>query len=268
MIRRLLILVGVLTALAAGVLLASDYRQFGLVGEWRSIGLRQGKLFYIWRPEPLADAPGWYVDDASAVNRAMYSIGQGVKWTTIYAWFWTLLVASAVGYSLVLPAVLRRWRPPTAPWLRPALILVCFLLAALWTASRLATTTYEGSHVHIRLEDGSGTLFVDRNGAFRSLPSYGSGWNVYRPFPPLRLGMPGYFNFWNGRFALRIPLGETLLFLTITTIVFLSRENLTRPGLCINCSYDLCRNTSGRCPECGTVYETKPDAPDSLRTEG
>lgn len=266
MIRRLLILIGVLTVLAAGVLLASDYRQFGLVGEWRSIGLRQGMLYYIWRPEPLADVPGLFVDDASAVNRAMYSIGQGVNWKAIDAWFWVLLVAAAVAYSLVLPAILRHW-PLAAPrWLAVVLFCACLLFAGLWTASLLATTTYEGSHVHLRLEDGSGTLFLDRNGSFPSLPSYGSGWNVYRPYPPLRLGMQGYINYGNGHFGLRIPFGGTLLFLGITTVVLMGQKALTRPGLCGTCFYDLRGNTIGTCPECGTSFELKVLAADATQS--
>ena len=100
MIRRLLILIGIVTIVVGGLSLLSDAWQFGYVGSWHSIGLREGKLWYVWRVVPISDGEGFYVDEASDYNRAMYSISMGAR-------FWdrplgpsVLGVLAAVAYAL------------------------------------------------------------------------------------------------------------------------------------------------------------------------
>jgi hypothetical protein len=269
MIRRLLILVGGLTVVFAGVCLFSHAWQFGYVGSWQSIGLRDGKLWYIWRVTPISDGEGLYVDDASAVNRAMYQISMGARWREERVWPWLLGVLATVGYSLILPPIRRLWKHPAPRWLIGALTATCVLLAALWTASHLVTVTFDGSHVHLRLTEGDVAMFVYKQptppGVTWStgpMPVYqrrtptgipwGTGWNVYRGIPPLIVDTGGYFTWRGGNITLRLPLGALLVVLVVPTIVVARPDRRAWTGHCKRCAYDLTGNESGVCPECGT----------------
>jgi len=272
MIRRLLILVGGVTVLLAGVCLASHTWQFGYAVSWQSIGLREGKLWYIWRTAPISDGEGFYVDDASEINRAMHSISMGASWREEPVWPWLLGVLATVGYALILPPILRLWKRPSPRRLVGALSAVCVLLAALWTASRIVTVTFDGANVHLRLTEGDVAMFVYR----QSLPPgvswstgpfppnqrplltgipWGTGWNVYRGIPPLTVGTRGYFAWRGGDFTLRLPLDGLFLVFIVPTIVLARPDRRAWVGHCKRCAYDLTGNISGVCPECGTKCE-------------
>ena len=79
MIHRLLSVIGVATIVVGGLVLLSNVWQFGYVGSGRSLGLRAGKLWYVWRVVPISDGEGFYVDSASEYNRAMYGIANGAR---------------------------------------------------------------------------------------------------------------------------------------------------------------------------------------------
>ncbi len=254
MIRRLLIFVGGGAVIVGGICLLSDVWQFGYVGSWGSLGLRGGKLWYVWRTTPISDGEGFYVDDASDVNRAMYSISMGARFREKRMGPPVLGALAAVAYALVLPAILRRWKRPTPRWLIGLLTPTCILLAALWTTSHLATVTFDGSHVHLRLTEGSVSMFVYRHQTLGGFP-WGTGWNVYRGIPPLVVDTGGYFTWRSGRIILRLPLGVLLVFFAVPTIVLARRPRQFGPGCCKRCAYDLTGNESGVCPECGTPCE-------------
>ena len=254
MIRRLLILTGGLTVILAGVCLVSHTWQFGYVGSWQSIGLRDGKLWYIWRVTPISDGEGLYVDDVSAVNRAMYHISMGARWREQPVWPWVLGIPAVVGYSLILPPIRRRWKRPAPRWLIGTLTAACVLLAVLWTTSHLVTVTFDGSHVHLNLSEGNVSMFIYRQPTLGGFP-WGKGWNVYRGFPPLIVDTGGYFT-WRGRaIMMRLPLGVLIVMLVVPTIVLARPDRRAWVGHCKRCAYDLTGNVSGVCPECGTKCE-------------
>ncbi|MFH1111199.1 MAG: hypothetical protein V1790_18675 [Planctomycetota bacterium] len=251
MIRRLLIIVGGVTVILAGVCLLSHVRQFGYVGSWQSIGLRDGKLWYIWRVTPISDGEGFYVDDASAVNRAMYQISMGARWREKPVWPWLLGILAVVGYSLILPPIRRLWKRPAPRWLIGVLTAACVLFAALWTTSHLAAVTFDGSQVHFRLSEGAAWVLFDRHRNYASLP-WGTGWNVYRANLPLVVDTGGYFTWRGGNITLSLPLGVLLVFFAVPTIVLARPDRRAWTGYCKRCAYDLTGNESGACPECGT----------------
>lgn len=251
MIRRLLVFTGGLTVIFAGVCLLSHSRQFGYVGSWGSIGLRDGKLWYIWRFTPISDGEGLYVDDVSAVNRAMYHISMGARWREEPVWPWLLGILATVGYSLILPPIRRLWKRPAPRWLIGVLTVTCVLLAALWTTSHLATVTFDGSHVHLRLTKGAVSMFVYRQPTLTGIP-WGTGWNVYRGIPPLVVGTRGYFTWRGGDIILSLPLGVLIVMFVVPTILLARPDRRAWTGHCRRCAYDLTGNESGVCPECGT----------------
>jgi hypothetical protein len=251
MIRRLLIFTGGVTIIFAGVCLFSHTWQFGYVGSWQSIGLREGKLWYIWRVTPISDGEGLYVDDASAVNRAMYQISMGARWRAEPVWPWVLGILAAVGYSLILPPIRRLWKRPAPRWLIGVLTGACVLLAALWTTSHLATVTFDGSDVHLRLSEGTAWVLFDRHRNYASLP-WGTGWNVGGRASGLVLMLGGYFGWRGGEIMMNVPLGVLILVLVVPTIVLARPDRRAWTGHCKRCAYDLTGNESGVCPECGT----------------
>jgi len=251
MIRRLLICAGGLTILFAGVCLLSHVRQFGYVGSWRSIGLRNGILTYVSRLTPISDGFGFFVDDVSAVNRAMYYINMGAWWRQSPVWPWMLGILASVGYSLALPPIRRLWKLPAPRWLIAVLTIVCVLLAALWTTSHLVTVTFDRHQVHLRLTEGDAVCFVDPTPPGMGMP-WGTGWNAYRGFPPLVVGVEGYIRFKNGNLMLRAPLGALFVIFVVPTIVLSRFDRRLWKGHCRRCGYDLTGNMSGICSECGT----------------
>jgi hypothetical protein len=54
--------------------------------------------------------------------------------------------------------------------------------------------------------------------------------------------------------AVRIPLASLWLVSVLLTVLGWRSERLA-PSACKDCGYDLTGNTSGRCPECGTITE-------------
>lgn len=275
MIRRLLITIGVVTVILAGVCYVSHFRQFGYVGSWGSIGLREGKLWYIWRVTPISDGEGLYVDDASAVNRAMYHISMGARWREERVWPWLTGTLAVVAYALFLPPLLRLWKRPAPRWLIGTLLAACVLLAATWTTSHLVTVTFDGSIVHLRLTEGhiamfyyqqptppgvawsTGPMLPNQRPTLKGIP-WGTGWNVYRGIPPLVVGTRGYFSWRGGNIELNLPLGALFVVSVVPTIVLARPDRRLWLGHCKRCAYDLTGNVSGVCPECGT-----PVAPSS-----
>jgi len=257
MIRRLLIFTGGVTVLLAGVCYLSHTRQFGYVGSWKSIGLRDGKLWYIWRATPIPDGEGFYVDDVSAVNRAMYHISMGARWRDVRAWPWLLGILAAVGYALILPPIRRLWKRPAPRWLVASLIAAFVLLTTLWTTSHLATVTFDRSDVHLRLSEGTAWAFVDRARTFTSLP-WGTGLNVRRDSRLHVLELGGYFAWRRGAIMLNVPLGILILVLVVPTMVLARPDRRALIDHCKRCAYDLTGNLSGVCPECGTLVQIEP----------
>ncbi len=250
MIRRLLILVGVATLAVGGLALLSDKWQFGYVGSWGSIGLRGGKLWYVWRVAPISDGEGFYLDAASEVNRAMYNISMGARFREKPIGPTVLGVLAAVAYALILPPILRRRQRPSPQWLIASLVSMSVLLAALWTTSRIVNVTYYGPHVHLRLYDGA----ISANIAQQSLPQgglWGKGWNIQR-MPGSFINYDGYFSWRNGRIMMNLPLAATFVVLLVPAIVLAFRRRQLGPNHCRQCTYDLTGNLSGVCPECGT----------------
>lgn len=253
MIRRLLIFVGGVTIILASVCFLSHDWQFGYVGSWHSIGLRDGKLWYIWRVTPISDGEGFYVDDASDVNRAMYHISMGARWRAEPVWPWLLSVLAIVGYSLVLPPIRRRWRRSAPRWLIGTLTAACVFLAALWTTSHVVTITYYGSNVHFRLADGTVSVNIEQR-QFMQIGWWGKGWGVQRG-PVSFINYGGYFSWRGGRIMANLPLGALLVVLFVPTIVLARPDRRAWVGHCKRCAYDLTGNVSGVCPECGTKCE-------------
>jgi len=137
MIPRFVIFTGVVTTIFAGIGLLSYLRQFGFAGSWQSVGMRKGILTYVTRVTPILDGMGLRIDDASAVNGAMYSIGSGARWWQVSIWPWVLGVLATVGYSLVLPPIRGLWKHAAPRWLIGVLTTACCVLAAGWTTSQL-----------------------------------------------------------------------------------------------------------------------------------
>lgn len=259
MIRRLLIATGVVTTVFAGIGLLSHHRQFGYVGSWQSVGMRNGILTYVTRLVPITDGMGFLVDDVTAVNRAMYSIGNGARWWQYPIWPWVAGILATVAYSLVLPPIRRLWKRSPPGWLIGLLAAVCVLLAALWTTSRLATVTFDSPQVHFRLTEGTAVLYIDRQQSDTGMP-WGTGWNVYHSFPPLKVHFSGYIRFKNGNIMLKAPLGILFVILAVATIVLARPDRRAWPGYCGTCAYDLTGNESGVCPECGTASTRNQEA--------
>ena len=253
MIRRLLILVGAVTVIFAGVTFLSHDWQFGYVGSWQSIGLRDEKLWYVWRTAPISDGEGFYVDDASDFNRAMYSINAGARWRDKPVWPWLLGVLAIVGYSLILPPIRRLWKHPAPRRLIGALTATCVLLAVLWTTSHVVTITYYGSNVHFRLADGTVSVNIDQQQIMQT-GWWGKGWSVQRG-PVSFINYGGYFSWRSGLIMANLPLGALLIVLLVPTIVLARPDRRAWIGHCKRCAYDLTGNISGVCPEYGTKCE-------------
>ena len=267
MIRRLLIITGGVTAIFAGVGLLSYVRQFGYVGSWQSVGLRNGTLTYVTRLTPISDEMGFFVDDVSAVNRAMYYINMGAQWWQWPIWPWVEGILAAVAYSLIVPPIRRLWKHPAPRRLIGVLTAACVLLAALWATSHLATVTYDRGQVHLRLADGAAVLFIDSAPPGKGIP-WGTGWNAYRGIGPLKVGFEGIIRFSRGNYMLRAPLGALIVILVVPTIVLARTDRRAWPDHCRRCAYDLTGNESGVCPECGSPAPMQPcmvqlDAPPS-----
>ncbi len=275
MIRRMLIFIGGVTILLAGVCAFSHTWQFGYVGSWGSIGLRNGKLWHVWRVTPIADGEGFYLDDASEVNHAMYSISGGARFREERLWPWLLGVGAVVGYSLVLPAILRLRRRPAPRWLVGALTAACVLVASLWTTSQLATVTFDGPKFHFCLSESAISIFVLRGPAslgysWRSGPlppgppptptgiPWGKGWNFCRGLPPLVVDTDGYFSLRGGNLTMKLPLGALFILFVVPTISLLRPDRRSWAGHCKRCAYNLTGNISGVCPECGTSIPIEP----------
>lgn len=251
MIRRLLIFFGGATIVLAGVCLLSRTWQFGHVGSWGSIGLRDGKLWYIWRVTPISDGEGFYVDDVSAVNRAMYHISMGASWREVRAWPWLLGILAAIAYALILPPILRLRKRPAPKWLIGTLLATCIFFAALWIMSHLALFTFDATQVHLRLSNGSVMIILDRHRTLTTLP-WGAGWNVQRGIPGFRFGFVDYLSFRGGNVMLSLPLTVLIVMFVVPTLVLARPDRRALPGHCRRCAYDLTGNVSGVCPECGT----------------
>ncbi len=251
MIRRLLIVIGLATVLVGGMGLLSDVWQFGYVGSWASIGLREGKLWYVRRANPIFDGEGFYVDDASDYNRAMYSISMGARFRDKRVGPRALGVLAGVAYALILPPILRRWKRPAPRWLLATLVPMCVLLAALWMTSHIVTIAYYGSDIHLRLADGIVSMNIQDHRPYLNL-GWGQGWVVQRRLPVSFINFQGYFSWRGGRIMANLPLGAMLVVLPVPTIVLVRRARQLGPNQCKRCSYDLTGNVSGVCPECGT----------------
>ena len=259
MIRRLLIFTGGMTVIFAGVGLLSHVRQFGYVGSWQSVGLRNGTLTYVSRLTPISDGMGFFVDNVSAVNRAMYYINMGARWWQFPTWPWVLGILAAAGYSLVLPPLRGLWKHSAPRWLIGVLTAACVLLAALWTTSYVAMVTFDSIKVHFRLTEGTAVMFVDCQQTNTGIP-WGTGWNVYRGIPPLVVNFEGYIRFKGGNFMLKLPLGVLIVFLVMPTIVLARTDRRAWPDHCRRCAYDLTGNETGVCPECGSPVGKQPQS--------
>lgn len=261
--RRFLIIAGVITTIFAGVGLLSYAWQFGFVGSWQSIGMRKGILTFVWRNTPITDGMGFLVDDVTAVNRAMYHISGGTEWRQDFIWPWVFGILATVAYSLILPPIRGYWKRLAPNWLIRVLTTACIVIAALWTTSHLVMVTFDNSKLHFRLTDGEAVMYVDRLQADIGLP-WGTGWNVYRGFPPLLIHFPAYVRFNNTTILLKVPLGILLVVLGVATIVLARPDRRSWPGYCRRCAYDLTGNESGVCPECGSIAKTNKRAPDTI----
>jgi hypothetical protein len=88
---------------------------------------------------------------------------------------------------------------------------------------------------------------------------------INRALPPSKLSPAGPAFFIT---AIALPFWP-LVFLSFTLLLwhFAFRRKPHPPWLCSNCRYDLTGNTTGRCPECGTLLPsasqpTRPNGPD------
>lgn len=251
MIRRLLILTAVLAMIAAAACLLSEVWQFGHVGAWRTIGLRESKLWYVSRTTPIADGEGFYIDAASEVNRAMFAIRGGARWWEEPLLPPALLGMAFVAYAFIAAALRRKWKRPAPRALIVTLFSICTLLAALWTTSRIIAITYDGPSTHLFLADGEFALFVEPN-LIPPSSMRGDGWAVHTGYRPFLLKSSMFLRFNAGRFHVNAPLGMLLLILVVPAIVLAREDPKTWIGLCKQCRYDLTGNVTGVCPECGT----------------
>ncbi len=250
MIRRLLIFLGVATIAVGGLSLLSHVWQFGYVGSWASVGLRQSKLWYVWRTSPITDGEGFYVADASGLNRAMYNINTGARFRDKRAGPLVIGMLAAVAYALALPPILRRWTRPAPRWLLTTLVATCALITGLWITSHIVTIAYFGPRAHLRLRDGTVSATLGELGI--GGPGWPQGWVVHR-WGVSFINSPDYFSWRGGRIMANVPLGALLVLLLVPTIVLVHRARQPGPHHCRRCSYDLTGNISGICPECGTA---------------
>jgi len=112
--------------------------------------------------------------------------------------------------------------------------------------------TSDSTRVHFRLTEGAAVLYIDRQQADTGMP-WGTGWNVYRGIPPLRVHFPGFVRFNSASIMLKAPLGILFVVLAVATIVLARPDKRAWPGFCSRCTYDLTGNESGICPECSTA---------------
>ncbi len=105
----------------------------------------------------------------------------------------------------------------------------------------------------------------------RLIIKFGTDFNFYPPYVGLRLGFDGRFWFHNEWilpyltswdedsfgvfFPLWIPLLGFGVLLVLSAVPLHTRHRRRKLGLCANCGYDL-RSARGRCPECGTAFQT------------
>lgn len=93
-----------------------------------------------------------------------------------------------------------------------------------------------------------------------------TGWTLQRTAPGLSFYLwPSYVDYAKLGLApfrfLIIPLWIPLLpLLARATYVFYRDRTRRMPGHCCKCGYNLTGNTSGRCPECGTLQAIPPSA--------
>lgn len=79
------------------------------------------------------------------------------------------------------------------------------------------------------------------------------------PFPPSPRWLPHLTPFYGpgGGWIADLPMWIPLTLAIGASAVFWHRDRRFQPGACQKCGYNLTGNTSGRCPECGTL--AKPE---------
>ena len=149
----------------------------------------------------------------------------------------------------------RRKRSKT---LRMALASLIALQAALCVASMI--WRFEIHSKHYQLDIGSGELRVFSLFSLYNNPASFGGptASIARIRGPIRLLLwPRYeVQTGGGARSLTIPLWIPIVALLSVAALLVYRDRTRRqPGHCRQCGYNLTGNTTGRCPECGTVVQ-------------
>ncbi len=98
---------------------------------------------------------------------------------------------------------------------------------------------------------GAKLMYWNRYHHFRRSRDYSAWWPHWEPNRRVN----------SDWFYLMVPLWIPLLIIAVpTAILFWRGRRRARPGFCVQCGYDLTGNVSGRCPECGTPVERKPES--------
>jgi hypothetical protein len=142
---------------------------------------------------------------------------------------------------------------------RIALIVCIALYLGLYTASVFYSFGYHRDYVWVWI--GSGAILVNTTTPdfpFLIEGFWEPGWSFFtnpRPYLAQWLTYGPVVPGENAR-QLCIPLWLPLLPLLALAALLIYRDRTRRsPGHCPKCNYNLTGNTSGRCPECGTVTE-------------
>jgi hypothetical protein len=191
----------------------------------------------------------------------MYSIGQDARWRDKELWPWAVRVPAAVGYVLLLIALLRLWKRPAPRWAPRWLIAISMLSIAVWTASQFVTLECNAARVQFHVYDGVVSLYVNDVpfGAAGINRGGRSGWSIHRNPPALTINRGGFLSILGARVTLNLPLVPVIV-VTLPAAILFGRSRRIRPGHCKRCRYDLTGNVTGVCSECGLPFVLGPSS--------